>query len=431
MNAKIYKLAVLVTCIGLLLTGFSAGIVETNVTLYSSGVIQQTSPTPTATPTPTGTYSYIISISSSNYQILNSVNTVIFSSTSSSIAFNSLNGVLASGNTVYVESGAYSVDAPWVINVAGVTVTFDANAILTAQNSLNAPVMEITASNVVVNNPQINGNAANQKQPTGGWTDPNGISIGGCSNVIINNPTITNVRSQGIDIWYSSTLTDTQNTQIIGGSLEGGWNGITDAGYKTIISDVTFTGATSNVAVSLYGVGATVTGCNIHDLTGTTGNGGGNARYGIAVEGNGDGNHGASANTITNNIINDCSVGISINTGQSTDAGGNTITGNTITNCYYPYCGSALSIGYCATANTIYHNNFGNGNAVPVVGVGSNSYPNTWSNNGQGNYYSDYLTRYPSATQIGSTGIGNTHYYIYLFSGALSTQYDPNPLWAP
>jgi parallel beta-helix repeat protein len=60
--------------------------------------------------------------------------------------------------------------------------------------------------------------------------------------------------------------------------------------------------------------------------------------------------------------------------------------------------------------NTFYHNNFAN-NAYQAESDGS---PNTWDNGypSGGNYWSDYLTRYPDATEIDHTGIGDTAYEI-------------------
>jgi hypothetical protein len=50
---------------------------------------------------------------------------------------------------------------------------------------------------------------------------------------------------------------------------------------------------------------------------------------------------------------------------------------------------------------------------------------NFWDNGSVGNYWSDYLTRYPNASEIGSSGIGDTPYVI----GANNT--DNYPLMAP
>jgi nitrous oxidase accessory protein NosD len=44
-----------------------------------------------------------------------------------------------------------------------------------------------------------------------------------------------------------------------------------------------------------------------------------------------------------------------------------------------------------------------------IVRAGSG---NRWDNGEIGNYWSDYSTRYPNATEIGNSGIGNTPYTI-------------------
>lgn len=44
----------------------------------------------------------------------------------------------------------------------------------------------------------------------------------------------------------------------------------------------------------------------------------------------------------------------------------------------------------------------------------SDNKPNIWDNGypSGGNYWSDYLTKYPNATEIGSSGIGNMPYVM-------------------
>jgi len=37
---------------------------------------------------------------------------------------------------------------------------------------------------------------------------------------------------------------------------------------------------------------------------------------------------------------------------------------------------------------------------------------NSWNNGSVGNYWSDYLTKYPNATQVGISGVWNTPYVI-------------------
>ena len=63
--------------------------------------------------------------------------------------------------------------------------------------------------------------------------------------------------------------------------------------------------------------------------------------------------------------------------------------------------------------NTFYHNNF----LANIYGVYVNeSAPvQFWDNGAQsgGNYWSDYQTKYPTATEIGNSGIANTPYLVY------------------
>jgi parallel beta-helix repeat protein len=59
--------------------------------------------------------------------------------------------------------------------------------------------------------------------------------------------------------------------------------------------------------------------------------------------------------------------------------------------------------------NRIFHNNF----VFPAQVIISNS-SNTWDDSfpGGGNYWSDYQTKYPNASEIDSSGIGDTPYVI-------------------
>jgi len=64
--------------------------------------------------------------------------------------------------------------------------------------------------------------------------------------------------------------------------------------------------------------------------------------------------------------------------------------------------------------NVIYHNNFidnkvGDGLQVSMTGPTN---PSIWDNGTSGNYWSDYLTRYPNASEIDNTGVGDTPFYI-------------------
>ncbi len=71
---------------------------------------------------------------------------------------------------------------------------------------------------------------------------------------------------------------------------------------------------------------------------------------------------------------------------------------------------------YGSPGNTIYNNNFFN-NSINFQDQGLGLYPYNastiiWNNGAVGNYWSDYTTKYPNATEVDSSGIGNTPYVI-------------------
>jgi hypothetical protein len=61
---------------------------------------------------------------------------------------------------------------------------------------------------------------------------------------------------------------------------------------------------------------------------------------------------------------------------------------------------------------------------------------NSWDNGTQGNYWSNYLTIYPNATELDSSGTGNTPYVLVDYEGSSSSKLDTlntdyYPLLAP
>ncbi len=147
--------------------------------------------------------------------------------------------------------------------------------------------------------------------------------------------------------------------------------------------------------------------------------------------------------TITNNTItgtgngilslDEPTAGIDVEGGNS-----NIITGNTLTNNYDGMSflettnnlivgnniekSSDTAIGggcglmfWGASNNTVYHNNFVDNVAQAYeASFNSQSTGNIWDDGypGGGNYWSNYLTSYPKAAEIDSTGIGNIPYVI-------------------
>jgi len=64
--------------------------------------------------------------------------------------------------------------------------------------------------------------------------------------------------------------------------------------------------------------------------------------------------------------------------------------------------------------STIHHNNFVNNkvNQSLQVSIPWPADPNIWDDDKEGNYWSDYVARYPNASEAGNTGIGNTAFFI-------------------
>jgi parallel beta-helix repeat protein len=100
----------------------------------------------------------------------------------------------------------------------------------------------------------------------------------------------------------------------------------------------------------------------------------------------------SSGNTLSNNkCISNNGEGISLSFSSS-----NTLTYNNITdNTGYGIYSSSSDYNY------IHHNNFINNNAGGVQAY-DNTGTNYWDDGSEGNYWSDYTSRYPSANPIGN-----------------------------
>jgi len=112
---------------------------------------------------------------------------------------------------------------------------------------------------------------------------------------------------------------------------------------------------------------------------------------------------GSDGNTIVESIISSLGIMFSYN---------NVIARNSITDTL------SLTEG---NSNTFFENNFVSGQSLWFVGL----MVNFWDNGSVGNYWSDYQTKYPNASENGNSGIGDTPYVI----DANNT--DNYPLMAP
>lgn len=114
------------------------------------------------------------------------------------------------------------------------------------------------------------------------------------------------------------------------------------------------------------------------------------------------------SNVITgNNLINNINGMYFYNTKN------NFVVGNNLTDMSNPWGINGPGVFFDhASNNTVYHNNFYN--PIGEQASGSNSV-NIWDDGypSGGNYWSDYLSRYPNAVEIGSSEIGSVPYVIY------------------
>jgi len=116
-------------------------------------------------------------------------------------------------------------------------------------------------------------------------------------------------------------------------------------------------------------------------------------------------------NTIAYNIISENEVGIKVTDSRFNQIFKNNFTYNN---------GFAMEFLEAQGNNTLYHNNFIGNNeestnlqvSMPGYGPTNIANSNFWSKDGEGNFWSDYTTRYSNATQINGTGIGDTPFFI-------------------
>jgi peptide/nickel transport system substrate-binding protein len=105
------------------------------------------------------------------------------------------------------------------------------------------------------------------------------------------------------------------------------------------------------------------------------------------------------------NVVHDNIVSTNVNVGIDLESGGNIVCTNTIS-------GNYLGIRVAASGNTIYHNNIISN--VVQTGILEGAVNTKWDDGfpSGGNFWSDYVAKYPKAGQIGQSGIWNTPYTI-------------------
>ena len=188
-----------------------------------------------------------------------------------------------------------------------------------------------------------------------------------------------------------------------GVDVSGSFNSVT----KNSAGQLTLTGANNTVAdnsVTTYpgGYGIQLTGADYNFISNNT----------IICDGPAIGiDMGGSYNFFAGNVVEGAKLwGVSIGSGSYNVFYGNLIANNG----RLDYDGHGLNLGGPneVTNNLFFGNifmyhskNFETNWEV----IGSNSF----DNGAIGNYWNDYLTKYPNATEVGNSGIGNTPYLVY------------------
>jgi parallel beta-helix repeat protein len=293
--------------------------------------------------------------------------------------------------------------------------------IMTLNDSLSIQADNVKLSGLIIKNqkPDFMGNAStglnnyglisangNQIQITnniiGNKEMPIKLALNGNNNQVIGN-TITSINTNGNNVTIS-------NNSISGILVSGSNNEIT----KNIAGTLTLVNADNNIAtsnsftkeqgggeISLIGANYNTFSNNIiiTDLT-------------CAVAFAYPENKGGSHNLFINNTMEDAKLwGILLGLGDYNVFYKNTIANNG----GLGHDGYGLAIGGThreVNNNLFYGNTFMNNSknfGTNWEVVGSNSF----DNGSMGNYWDDYLTKYPNAVEIGNSGIGNIPYQVY------------------
>ncbi|MHA1520700.1 MAG: NosD domain-containing protein [Promethearchaeota archaeon] len=208
-----------------------------------------------------------------------------------------------------------------------------------------------------------------------------GIQIIRSSNCELSDNTIEDMRKESIKVVYDSENNTVIRNSITNGSFAGIFNGY-DSHHNIIQENFVYD--------SSKGVSVIQGDCkNVSIINNTLIK---NNMEGISL-------YNAENCTILNNSITESTNGISLGFGNSN----NSIEANDISNTNYGF-----SISSDASNNTIW-NNFIRNSAFSHVNDQTNIY-NNWSYNSTGNYWDDYIEKYPNATTDGR--IWNTPYEI-------------------
>jgi len=192
------------------------------------------------------------------------------------------------------------------------------------------------------------------------------------------------------------------DNRVSGLSITGSFNSIlnNDAGSMALIGSRNL--VDGNSFIESGGVGIWIIDAYYNTITNNIEMGG---NVGIAI---GYANPGGSHNIFAGNIVEEgCLYGILVQNGS-----GNVFYGNRIAN----NSGTGLGIGggHLKPENNLFFHNIFVNNSQNFDARGDMNYSNCFDNGAEGNYWDDYLTKYPDAAELAHSGVGSTPYLLYL-----------------
>ncbi len=247
-----------------------------------------------------------------------------------------------------------------------------------------------------------------------------GITIS-ADNVKVSGFTIESLNYTSSNLYATGINIQGDHSTITGNIIQNNYLGI-------FCSIQSFTEITGNTISHNFKDGMRFYGGSLNEISDN--NISGNAGSGIAIAG--------YSNTILRNKLENNLRGIGLGSTYSV-LSGNTIESNLESGIYLAGSENTISSNNLSNnkwgiyitpqlaashANNIYHNNFNN---IFNAFDNSSAIVENWDNGPKagGNYWSDYTSRYPNATEIDNSGIGNTPYLIW------ADNIDNYPLVAP
>jgi len=242
-----------------------------------------------------------------------------------------------------------------------------------------------------------------------------GLNLTGRTNVTITNLQIYNYNN-GIYINNSTNLTLSENNITLDGyGVFEAASTFVDYSNNTITQnnyDIYFNAPSENNQIVNNNIDSAMSfGITLNDSSG-------NVIFNNNLTKSGIDDESGSNNLIAGNLMYSSSFGVYLNGATDSIIAANNFTA----------CSSGIYSPGGASGNLIYMNDFND----TYANAFARNQKNTWDNGTVGNYWSDYQTRYPNATEIDNSGIGDTPYtvsygYISGDLGPAPNSNTPNP----